>query len=391
MTIYNYYLVTRNARGKVQIVILELLQNGLTFTIKRTTGQHFGKMISQPDLTIVSGKAKRSALQQAELEFASNLKKYLDKGYKKLTDLTNKDFKTLTESELNNLVDETKTDQSGNIKPQLAKSSNDCTINIWKKPMWCSKKLDGVRCLMRFDELRNEVISISRGGENYDISTEHIRNIPELVEVLKANPGMILDGELYHHGKSLQSISGIARLKTRDERCNLLQYWIYDIADETRTFLERLELLEDLEDTFENIENIVICKHIELCGWADIKNYHDKWVLEGFEGLVARKPDKKYSPGKRPSDWIKVKEYKEDTFKIIDYSDGLRPEDFCFILETKDGKSFEAKPIGTKEEKAEYLKDIDNIIGRLGEVKFFNYSEKGIPTQTVFRAVRYDL
>ena len=46
---------------------------------------------------------------------------------------------------------------------------------------------------------------------------------------------------------------------------------------------------------------------------------------------------------------IKVKEYMEQEFEIIDYKDGLRDEDFCFILQTEDGKPFAAKPIGDRE------------------------------------------
>ena len=95
MIVSQIYLVTRNARDKVQIVIAELEQNGNSFVIKRTTGQYQGKMVSQPELIIEKGKAKRSVLQQAELEFNSIISKYLDKGYKKLSALTSKKFEDI--------------------------------------------------------------------------------------------------------------------------------------------------------------------------------------------------------------------------------------------------------------------------------------------------------
>ena len=87
---------------------------------------------------------------------------------------------------------------------------------------------------------------------------------------------------------------------------------------------------------------------------------------------------------------IKVKMYQEEEFEIIDYSEKLRDEDFCFICKTKEGKVFEAKPIGTREQKSEYLEDMDNIIGKLGTVKFFEWSKDGVPLQPVFQTVRYD-
>ena len=113
MIVSKIYLVTRNARDKVQVVIAELDQNGNSFTINRTTGQYQGKMTDQPELVIERGKAKRSVLQQAELEYNSIVKKYQDKGYKRLDTLTNKKFNELSESEINAIVPTIKSDVNG--------------------------------------------------------------------------------------------------------------------------------------------------------------------------------------------------------------------------------------------------------------------------------------
>ena len=143
MIVYQIYLVTRNARDKVQVVIAELEQNGNSFTIKRTTGQYQGKMVNQPELIIEKGKAKRSVIQQAELEFHSIISKYLDKGYKKLNTLTSKKFNELTLQEIDDLVPTIKSDSNGNLKPMLAKQSDKCQNSVLNKPMWCSRKLNG--------------------------------------------------------------------------------------------------------------------------------------------------------------------------------------------------------------------------------------------------------
>lgn len=278
-----------------------------------------------------------------------------------------------------------------NLKPQLAKSSNDCTINVFDKELFCSRKIDGVRCLIKWSEERQEVVSISRGGKEYDIPTTHIRNNPLVIQYLKSNPDIALDGELYVHGWPLQKISGICRLKTWEPQCEFLEYWVFDLVNPDMYFTERLDNLGNLELYFEEFDKIKIVEHIYLQGWANIKKYHDKFVSEGFEGLVARKPYKKYEPGKRNSDWIKLKDYLEDSFEIVGYSEGLRPEDFCFVMKAKNGKTFEAKPMGTREDKEEYMNNIDDIIGRMGDVKYFMLSEAGIPMQPVFKSVRYDI
>lgn len=113
MIVSKIHLVTRNARDKVQVVVAELEQNGNSFTIKRSTGQYQGKMTEQPEVTIERGKAKRSVIEQANLEFNSKINKYLDKGYKRLDSLTTKKFEELSETEINEIVPTIKSDVNG--------------------------------------------------------------------------------------------------------------------------------------------------------------------------------------------------------------------------------------------------------------------------------------
>ena len=278
-----------------------------------------------------------------------------------------------------------------NVKPQLAKSHKDCTANVWEKPKWCSKKLDGVRCMMKYDSELKIIKTISRGGDNYDVSLSHIIENEELLNLFNDYPDIILDGEIYVHGWPLQRISGTARLKTHNDRCDLLEYWIYDIGDDKKSFSQRLDFLNmELPDYFSENSKIKIVEHKLLKGYFEIKKYHDLWVSEGFEGLVARNPDKNYSFGKRNSDWIKFKEYKSDEFEITGISEGLRDEDMCFTLIAKNGKTFKAKPVGDRELKAEYLKNYTNYIGMMGTVNYFSLSEDGVPMQPTFKSIRPD-
>lgn len=378
-------LVIRNARDKVQTAQYILEQEGNTYTIKRYTGQFGGKTTEQPSIVIERGKAKRSVFQQAELEYNSLIKKACDKGYKKLSDLTKTKFDVISASELDTIVPTIKTDSSGNIKPQLAKSSNDCSLSVHEKTRWASRKLDGVRCLITSKG------SISRGGGDYDVVTEHIRAYPGLIKLFEDFPDLVLDGELYVHGWPLQRISGTCRLKTREERCDKIEYWIYDIADATKIFQQRLNFLDyKLVDYIDDDAPIKIVEHKKVDCWNDVQKLHDKFVAEGFEGLVSRHPEKKYAQGARNSDWIKVKEYQSDEFEITGIERGLRDEDMCFTLKTKSGKPFKAKPIGDRDLKQEYLENWPTYVGKMGTVTYFAISTDGIPTQPVFRAIRPD-
>lgn len=383
-------LVIRNARDKVQSARYKLFQEGNTYVIERYTGQFGGKITKQPTKIIEKGKVKRSVLQQAELEYNSLIKKAVDKGYKKLSDLTKTSFDKIEEEELNAIVPTIKTDANGNVKPQLAKSSNDVANSVLDKEFFASRKLDGVRSEMKYSKKEDEVKSVSRGGGDYDIATTDIRHDEQLLEFFRKNPDVILDGEIYIHGWPLQKISGTSRLKTYDkERCSKLEYWVYDMIDTENTFNKRLDFLTDMSVEFEDNKKVKILEHEYVEGWTKIKRLHDKYISEGYEGLVLRKPDKKYAPGKRNSDWIKVKEYQDAEFEITGISEGLRDEDFCFVVKTKAGKTFKAKPMGTRAVRAEYLENWPLYVGQLGTVQFFELSEDGIPIgNTTFKSVR---
>lgn len=119
---------------------------------------------------------------------------------------------------------------------------------------------------------------------------------------------------------------------------------------------------------------------------------HDIAVSEGYEGLVIRDPDKEYKCGARDDRMLKIKEMTEDSFKVLGYELGLRGvEDMCFVLETKEGKQFKAKPEGDRTVKEEYMENIKDIIGRMMDVRYFHYSEDGIPILPVAVCPRYDL
>lgn len=394
------YLISKDSKGKIRVVNIsydwDKDLNG--YVIRRFTSQYGGKITTQPIILVDKGKgigkARRTVSEQAKLEYDSRVNKYMDKGYKKLP----KSIDLYTKEELDALLPEETTDSEGNLKPMLAKDFHDVATSVLEKQWWyASRKIDGVRCLMFVKD--GEIHTSSRGGKNYDNSTYHITCNPKLKKFMLDNPTLILDGELYVHGYSLQTLSGLARLKKETDKCDELQYYIYDVVDTNKTFEERLEILDHIKDelqldfepnkTFEDGDlQIQMVPHVKVEGWVQIKKTHDSYVKEGFEGAVIRRPDKKYGVNKRTNDMVKVKEYQDGEFKIIGFSEGLRPEDMVFVCVTEDGKEFEAKPIGPRELKHEYLERMSEIVGKMATVKYFSFSDGGTPTQPVLKCIR---
>ncbi len=394
-------LVTKDNKGKTRVVEISYewddAQHG--FVIRRKTYQYGGKVTVQPEIWIYKGKVKRTVSEQARLEYNSHLKKYTDKGYKLLPSSIKINNAVAVEAFVEEHLGNGVTDSNGFKKHMLAKQADKVATSVFDKiKYWYgSRKIDGVRCSFYWKD--GEVRTASRGGGDYDASTSFMRHNPKLIQFFEEHPDIVLDGELYKHGKSLQQISGAARLEKDTAGMDWLEYYIYDVMDSTKTFEERLDILHDITDELNlgfNPERewddgelkFQIVPQETVVGWANIQKLHDKYVGEGFEGIVIRDPSKVYNFGGRTNAMIKVKMYKDAEFEIVGYSEGLRPEDMVFVCKTKEDKEFEAKPMGPRELKWEYLDRMDEIIGKMATVKYFYLSDEGCPLQPVLKCIR---
>lgn len=399
-----WYLISKDGKGKIRFAIIsyELInpkdKQTRHFIIHRVTGQYGGKRTSQPDKTVDRGKATRNMWDQVMLEAKHLVKEKLDSGYKEIE----KDPDEYSESELKEIVGDYSTNQEGLLKPMLAKSETQITNRkIFEKDWYASRKINGVRTLVYYKN--GELYTASRGGAtNYDFVLQHILKHPKLLEYFKEHPDLILDSEAFKFGWTLNKISGICRTQKTAYDGDPLELYVYDIVDVNKTFEERLDIIdkfaEDLNLSFDPERNwnkddlkIQIVPHELIAGEEYIKKLHDEYVAEGWEGLVIRDPEAKYKPGGRTQIMVKWKEYKDSEYKIIGLSEGLREEDMCFIMVTPEGQQFNCKPIGDREQKQWYREHIDELIGKMATIKYFEMSGKEgsqIPQQPVMIAIR---
>lgn len=401
------YLLGKASTGKFRFAVVETDEQWHEpehgYIIQRSYGQVGGKTTLSPTIVVDRTKQKRTWKEQLALQYNSEVKKFKDKGYVEVDEHPNNySLETLDE-----IFGDVKTNQYGVIKPQLAKQSEKVTNpKIFDKEWMISRKLDGVKALFYYKD--GEIHTASRGGEDYDPATNHLRTDQRLLDFFKANPNVVLDGELFKRGKTLQQISGAARLEKNAYDCDWLEYWIYDcyIIDHVEVkAIDRYALLyHELVESFNiplygNVKDDLINDHIRLLnhtsvtGWDNMIKLHDQYVAEGFEGACITDPDKPYKPGSRGNQLIKIKQYKSEDFKVVGYELGLRgSEDMTFICELEDGRTFKAMPVGDRETKAEYVENFEEkYLGHKVECTFFNYSDEGKPTQPKARIFRFDL
>lgn len=400
------YLLGKSSTGKFRFAIVESdeewHESEHGYIIQRSYGQVRGKTTLSPTIIVDRTKQKRTWKEQLELQYKSEVKKFLDKGYVEVPKHPNE----YTEEELSEIFGDVVTNQAGVIKPMLAKKEQDVTNRkIFDKVWLASRKINGVRCLMYWDG--SKIHTASRGGTNYDYSTTHLTEHPILIQIFQTYPTLILDLELYKFGKSLQQCSGAARLEKNAYDCDWLEMYVYDcyftdhpekIAQERINFLKELAFKYNF--TFDPLRvwkngelQLQIVPHEEISGWINMQNLHNKFVDEGWEGLVIRDPSKPYKPNSRGIQMIKIKHYIDETFKVINYELGLRgSEDMVFVCEMKDGRTFKATPLGNRETKQEYVDNFElKYKNHLGDCKYFELSDQGKPCQPKFVTWRFDL
>ena len=399
MPIYeNQYLINKDAKDKIRIFHLFSEKFNDCLIIHRETSQLHGKVTKQPDLLIDKGLAGRSIIAQYKIRYNHLIKEKLDKGYKRI----DKDPQTYSLEELKEIVGDYSTNQDGLLKPMLAKSETQVTNRkIFDKDWYASRKINGIRTLVYFDG--KEIHTASRGGAiNYDFVLDHIIHNPVLVDYFTKYPDLIFDCETYKHGWTLNKISGICRTQKTAYDGEPLELYVYDIVDVNKTFKERLQILnriqQDLNLSFiperdwdENDLKIQIVPHVLISGWDNIKKLHDEWVSEGWEGVVIRDPNVTYKPGGRGNQMLKIKNYIDAEYKIIGLTEGLREEDMCFLMETPEGQQFNCKPMGDRAQKKWYREHIDELIGKMATIKYFEMSGKEgsqIPQQPVMISIR---
>ena len=356
--------------GKMLISIIRAENKGKHWEVWKETGQLDGqKIVHAPDV-IAEGKVNRTIEEQVQLQYDSIVNKLKDKGYKD------------SEQEA---IDNRGTDASGVPKPMLALDPKKKDPSFWTENEWfVSRKLDGGRCLIGL--MDGEVVAISRQGKDYSVSARLI--IAELAALgvfLKMEDGEFLDGELYIHGRSLQSISGLMRKQEPMEEHEELQYHVYDMLTEG-SFNVRLYALGQL---FEGLElgRIVLLKHEPAATYDEIKALHDQYVMEGFEGAIARNALAEYLSGGRDKRMVKIKAFQDAEYRIMSFATGKRGMvDLVYIMDAGDKGTFSAKPVGV--ESCELKSFPANFVGKMATIRFFNFTERGVPFLPVLTSIR---
>jgi len=253
-------------------------------------------------------------------------------------------------------------------------------------PVLMQPKLDGLRCLAYWDN--NEVKLMSRGGKEY--------LLPHIILDLKDSlpKDVVLDGELYIHGESLQELNRLIRGAHKYDDSVRVEYHVYDyISDIDNTAEERISELQCWYDrAFLAGTCIVEVPTVAARDVTAVLSQQSVYVNDGYEGGIVRLTEGLYRFGYRSKELLKVKSFQDAEFKIIKYTNGVGKFTDCIIYtcETLEGKTFDVVPKGTFEQRSQWLKEGDSHIGRYLKVQFAQYTEDGLPQFPVGLSIRLE-
>lgn len=243
------------------------------------------------------------------------------------------------------------------------------------QPGFAQPKLDGFRCIAKKDGLW------SRSGKPF-VSSPHI--MEALAPLFKANPNLILDGELYNHElrdnfdeiqslitvKSDKKLTAEHYIKTRQ----MVQYHVYDIPSHSGNFIERINTLDNMFNDSCEVIHIVHTERVDSEEQFD--QLHGQWLEEGYEGSMWRN-NTPYE-NRRTKNLLKRKDFIDEEFEVVAIEEGqgnwagVAKRVTCRL---PDGRTFGAGIKGTRERGIELLNENHHIV----TIKYFQLTPDGIP------------
>lgn len=294
--------------------------------------------------------------EQAISELESEWKQKQDEGY----------FETLLEANTEEV-----------ILPMLAKSYNDEKHKIdWSaENVYIQPKLDGMRCLAHITD--GCAVLVSRDGKFIN-GLDHIRK-----DLSTIAGNVILDGELYAHGLNFQENMRLIK-KYRPGETEQIKYHVYDLISNQPFFKRKVRgFIKDL-DTCVEVSTYEISNEIQL------SNFHTLFLKEGYEGSIIRHGVEGYKKNGRSSNLLKYKDFKDIDVKIINIVPAdQRPSWGVPVLEYN-GKTFQAGMKFSHKEREEWLKNKKKYIGETAIIRFFEWTEDGLPRFPVCIGTRLD-
>ncbi len=214
-------------------------------------------------------------------------------------------------------------------------------------------KFDGIRATVHVEPKKIRVYS--RRGTDLTETFPELKNICKLVKRKTVFDGEIVafkdgnpDFSTLQKRNLLKNKNRIKKLRDDIPIVFVAFDLLYEGADlTTKPLLERKSLLEQFDDT----DFFVKTKFIRKNG----KSFFEKAKLKQLEGIVAKRKDSLYYPNTRSDEWIKIKNFKVETFYIGGFTDNTAKSSL-FLGEFRDKKFYYVGKVAVERRNSLYEK-----------------------------------
>jgi len=224
------------------------------------------------------------------------------------------------------------------IEPMLSKLIEG---DVHLSGVWISEpKLDGER-----------IIAVGEGDKINLWTRRHIESsykFPEIIMDLKKNikgKNWILDGELTVPGGFRKLLKRNTEDKTKIAILSRKLPATFNLFDITRfrgedltskPLAQRKKILLDAVNQGEHLRIIPF----EIVNTETVKDHFEKSLKEGYEGLILKNASSKYEPGKRSTNWLKIKRGETIDVNVIGATRSTGSIAFGALILEKDGQYF---------------------------------------------------
>jgi DNA ligase 1 len=261
----------------------------------------------------------------------------------------------------------------------LASKYEPKNCNFENEEWLASRKLDGVRCVIRKEG--NKINAFSRAGKEF-------LTLQKVLDDVSTIPGdFVLDGEICMMDKDgNEDFQGIMKqIKKKDHTIESPRYVIFDYL--TLEEFDNKKGTKTLEDRYINLQGcdldstatLTLLEQYTIEDVKSLSDMIDEAEYMGYEGVMLRK-NTGYE-GKRSKNLLKCKKFHDAEYKVIDIEhdfnrvivDGEEVEEMMLrnvVIEHK-GNRVSVGSGFSHEQKRQYYANPDMIMGKVITVQYF--------------------
>lgn len=281
-------------------------------------------------------------------------------------------------------------------KPMLAVPVENAKLRY---PCFCQPKLNGERAIFYQGWL------YSRTGKRFkQCVIPHI--LKDLCDQFINHRNLLIDGELYCHGLSLQQIGSICRVNrtTQHPDYKRIQFHIFDAAHVIEIAggqrLDFFKRYNQFITYFKQTDSLKLVPLYEVLDSKHADDMYDTFITQGYEGIMYRLQPCYYNKGSRSTDLIKRKKFDTCRALVVDVFEGkrtLRGSKYlgklggvvCEAIITDKKVRFRVGSGFDDRQRETFWNDKSLILGKHLEVQYQYLNASGIPNHPVLKRILY--